>query len=33
LNLDKLDKDLIWGQVLTFAMTIATLDEAEASAF
>ncbi len=33
LNLDKLDKDLIWGQILTFAMTIATLDEAEANAF
>ena len=33
LNLDKLDKRLIYGQILTFARTISTLDAAPATDF
>lgn len=33
LNLDKLDKQLIYGQILTFAQTISALDAAPATAF
>jgi hypothetical protein len=33
LNLDKLDKNLIYAQILTFARTIQTLDQAPAAAF
>jgi hypothetical protein len=33
LNLDKLDKRLIYGQILTFAETISSLDAAPADAF
>ena len=33
LNLDKLDKRLIYGQILTFARTISALDAAPANAF
>jgi hypothetical protein len=33
LDLDKLDKRLAYGQILSFARTITTLDRAPASAF
>jgi hypothetical protein len=33
LNLDKLDKALIYGQILSFARTIKTLDERSTSDF
>ena len=33
LNLDKLDKHLIYGQIQSFARTISTLDAAEAADF
>lgn len=33
LNLEQLDKNLMYGQILTFARTIETLDAAPTSAF
>ena len=33
LNLDKLDKQLIYGQILSFARTISALDAAPATDF
>jgi hypothetical protein len=33
LNLDKLDKDLIYGQILSFARTISALDTAPTEDF